>query len=108
MRVALLLNTHRVAKFSGVHSLDLLLSGSVGGLDAIEVAFIGLKGEFAEVSTAEGGGGVRLGERGTGGVAGVDGRGEARQAALTRRRCAIGLVLHPSRWKGFCYGTNAG
>lgn len=38
----------QVAKFSGVHSLDLLLSGTVGGLDAIEVAFIGLKGEFAE------------------------------------------------------------
>ncbi|PNW87136.1 hypothetical protein CHLRE_02g110450v5 [Chlamydomonas reinhardtii] len=38
----------QVAKFTGVHSLDLLLSGASGGMDYIEVHFLGLKGEFAE------------------------------------------------------------
>mmetsp|Transcript_14786 Transcript_14786/g.36902 ORF Transcript_14786/g.36902 Transcript_14786/m.36902 type:complete len:210 (-) Transcript_14786:424-1053(-) len=37
----------QVAKFNGVHSLDILLSGNFGG-DRAELHFVGLKGEFAE------------------------------------------------------------
>lgn len=38
-----------VSKFNGVHSLDLYFSGSFGA-DFSEIHFIGLKGEFSEVS----------------------------------------------------------
>jgi hypothetical protein len=41
--------THcRVAKFNGVHSIDMHFTGNFGA-DATEIAFIGLKGEFNEV-----------------------------------------------------------
>ncbi|EFJ42720.1 hypothetical protein VOLCADRAFT_97170 [Volvox carteri f. nagariensis] len=40
----------QVSRFTGVHSLDLHLSGASGGseTEAVEVTFLGLKGEFAE------------------------------------------------------------
>ncbi|GLI69848.1 hypothetical protein VaNZ11_014565 [Volvox africanus] len=38
----------QVSRFTGVHSLDLLISGASGGADYVEVTFLGLRGEFAE------------------------------------------------------------
>ncbi|KXZ43574.1 hypothetical protein GPECTOR_86g367 [Gonium pectorale] len=38
----------QVSRFTGVHSLDLVLSGASGGAEHIELHFLGLKGEFAE------------------------------------------------------------
>lgn len=38
----------RVAKFNGVHSLDLHFPGTFGS-DQCEIHFVGLKGEFSEV-----------------------------------------------------------
>jgi hypothetical protein len=38
----------RVAKFSGVHSIDLHFPGTFG-LEQCEIHFVGLKGEYSEV-----------------------------------------------------------
>ncbi|KAG2499739.1 hypothetical protein HYH03_002672 [Edaphochlamys debaryana] len=38
----------QASRFTGVHSLDLLLSGASAGAVHVEVAFLGLKGEFTE------------------------------------------------------------
>lgn len=39
---------HRVAKFNGVHSLDLHFPATFGA-DQCEIHFVGLKGEYSEV-----------------------------------------------------------
>ena len=48
--IACAVHPRSVSKFNGVHSLDLYFSGSFGA-DFSEIHFIGLKGEFSEVSS---------------------------------------------------------
>ena len=48
--IACAVHPRSVSKFNGVHSLDLYFCGSFGA-DFSEIHFIGLKGEFSEVSS---------------------------------------------------------
>lgn len=52
----------RIPKFSGVHSLDLHLSGNSGAAHTA-VTFIGLKGDFTPVGMRCAGAGVLLSDR---------------------------------------------
>jgi hypothetical protein len=49
----------RVAKFNGVHSIDMHFTGNFGA-DFTEISFIGLKGEFNEVGEGGREGGRQL------------------------------------------------
>lgn len=78
-------HAHRVAKFNGVHTLDILLSGSFGA-DCSEVHFVGLKGEFSEVGAAQG---VAVRSRGTSKVTWCPGGAPAlQQPSMQAAGCA--------------------